>query len=212
MAPKRTRPAGRGRDRPPASSRSSLRRAVGLGGGDAGVFQRLLDLGLTERAQVPFVVLDLLKDERLELETHAFEIEVGLLPDAVLEPPLVAVQLLQRERADDAPQVARDGLLDGALDLRRRHPEETLGRLADVVRVALDLDLGDRLDVDRDALDRVDVPQPKPGLAQSRFGCAGIAIGIGGRCHASYRSRARCASDASRRSGGIPVVLGSETV
>ena len=82
---------------------------------------------------------------------------MGLVPHLLLEALLVAVELLHGEGADDAAQVAGDRLLDGGLDVVHRHPEETLRRLADVVDVALHLDLGHRLDVDGDALDRVDV-------------------------------------------------------
>ena len=65
--------------------------AIGEGGGDTGVLERFLDLGLSERVQVALGVLDLLEHEGLELEAHALEIEVGLLADALLEALLVLV-------------------------------------------------------------------------------------------------------------------------
>ena len=130
---------------------------IGTGGGDPGVLQGLLDLGLAERVQIALVVLDLLEYERLELEAHALEVGVGLLADALLEPLLVAVQLLDGEGADDAAQVTGHGLLDGALDLLRRDAQEALRGTPHVVDVAGDLDLRHGLHVDGDALHRVDV-------------------------------------------------------
>ncbi len=142
-----------------ACSSSIFGVAIGVGGRDAGVLQSLLDLRLSERVEVALVVLDVLEDEGTELETHALEIHVGLFADLVLEALLVPVQLLDRQGADDAAQVAGHRLLDRRLDLVDRHAEETLGGAADMIDVALHLDLGHGLDVDRDALDGVDVAQ-----------------------------------------------------
>ena len=133
--------------------------AVGVGRGDAGVLERLLDFRLAEGVEVTLVILDRLEHERPELEAHPLEVDMGLVADLLLETTLVAVQLLDGQGADDAAEVTGDGLLDGRLDVLYRHPEKALGRAADVVDVALHLDLGDGLDVDGDALDRVDVTQ-----------------------------------------------------
>jgi len=84
---------------------------------------------------------------------------VRFVAHLVLEAPLLAVKLLDRQRTDDAPQVAGHGFLDGRLDFVHRHPEEALGRPPNVVDVALHLDLRHGLDVDGNALDRVDVRQ-----------------------------------------------------
>ena len=98
--------------------------AIRVSGGDTRHLERFLDLGLAQRVEIALVVLDLLKDERLELESHGIEIAVGLFAHLVLERPLVAVERLDGERADDATQVAGDSLLDGGLDLLGGHAQE----------------------------------------------------------------------------------------
>jgi hypothetical protein len=82
---------------------------------------------------------------------------MGFLADLLLETALVPVQLLDRQGTDDATQVAGHRLLDGRLDIVHRHTQKPLCGAPDMVDVALHLDLGYRLDVDRDALDGVDV-------------------------------------------------------
>jgi hypothetical protein len=131
--------------------------AIRVGGGDAGVFQRLLDLGLSKCVEVALVILNGAEDKGAELETHSLEIHMGFLADLLLETALVPVQLLDRQGTDDATQVAGHRLLDGRLDIVHRHTQKPLCGAPDMVDVALHLDLGYRLDVDRDALDGVNV-------------------------------------------------------
>ena len=82
---------------------------------------------------------------------------MGLLAHLLLEAFLVAVELFEGQRADDAAEVARDRFLDGRADLLGRHAQEALRGLADVVHVAPHLHLRHGLDVDGDALVRIDV-------------------------------------------------------
>ena len=84
---------------------------------------------------------------------------MSLFPHFVLEELLFAVEFLHGQGADNAAQVARDSLLDGGLHIIHRHPQKTLGGTSNVLNIALDLDLRHRLDVDRDALNRVDMRQ-----------------------------------------------------
>ena len=82
---------------------------------------------------------------------------MGFLADLLLKSALVAVELLDRQGTDDATQVARYRLLDRRLDIVHWHAQKTLGGAPDVVDVALNLHLSHRLDVDRNALDGIDV-------------------------------------------------------
>ena len=125
---------------------------VGPGRRDPRLLERLLDLRLAQRVEVALLVLDLLEDERLELEAHGLEIEVGLLADLLLERLLIAVELLDGQGADDAAQMAGDRLLDRRPHLVGRNSEETAGGATDGFGVRAYLDLGDGLHVDRDAL------------------------------------------------------------
>ena len=132
---------------------------IRVGRRDTRVLQRLLNLGLTKGVEIAFVVLNRLEDKGAELESHPFEIDVSLFPHFVLEELLFAVEFLHGQGADNAAQVARDSLLDGCLHIIHRHPQKTLGGTSNVLDIALDLDLRHRLDVDRDALNRVDMRQ-----------------------------------------------------
>ena len=51
--------------------------AIRAGGGDPGVLERFLDLGLPESVEVALVILDGAEDKGAELETHSLEIRHG---------------------------------------------------------------------------------------------------------------------------------------
>ncbi len=82
---------------------------------------------------------------------------MGLIADLLLEALLIAVEFLDGQRTDDTPQVTGDGFLDRRLHVVDRHAEEALRRPPDMLDVSVNLDLGDRLDVDRNPLDGVDM-------------------------------------------------------
>ena len=81
---------------------------------------------------------------------------LGRALDLLLELLAVVVELLDRQRADDRPERALEDVLDDRLDLVVA-VQEPLGRVADRLLVAADLDRRDALDRDLDALlgDRV---------------------------------------------------------
>ena len=81
-----------------------------------------------------------------QVDAHAVGDHLRLLDD-----------LLDRELADDAAQVAFHHQADQAFALLRRLGQELLGRGLDRLGIGLDLDLRDRFDRDRDALLGVEV-------------------------------------------------------
>ncbi len=103
------------------------------------------------------LVADFLDRERDDLEPHLAHVvgDVGTHP--VGDHLRFLDDLLDRQLADDAAEVPFHHQPDQPFAVRLVLVEELLGRGQDADRVRLDLDLGDRFDVDRHALAGVEV-------------------------------------------------------
>jgi hypothetical protein len=106
---------------------------------------------------VVVLVLDLADRERHDDQAHLVHVVGDVGPHPLGHHLRLLDDLFDRQLADDAPQVALHDQADQPLALGRLLAQELLGRGLDALRVRLDLDLGDRLDRDRDALAGVQV-------------------------------------------------------
>src|SRR5205085_1448614 len=93
--------------------------------------------------------------QRDDLETHALEVRPGQGSDGRHESLALAIDVLDRERADGAAQVALDRLHRGTDDVLAPAREELRGRVLDALVAPVDLDHADAVDLDRDAVHRV---------------------------------------------------------
>ena len=117
-----------------------------------------LDFGgaaLAERVEIFLLVADLLNREHVDAEPHLLEIGRGLARQLLREALPIAVHFLNRQRPEDRAQVPFERLEDDLLHLDVRHAEKALGRRLERRLVTADLDVGDRLDRHRHALERV---------------------------------------------------------
>src|SRR5581483_2028874 len=137
--------------------------AGGLGALDGGVALGLglrdvrlaLDAGHVGPAHIDDVVLlvaNLLDGERNDLQPHLREVVGNCLAHAAGHHLWLLDDLLDGEQTDDAAQVSFHHQANERLALLGRLGEELLGRGADALRIAFDLDLRYRLDVHRHAL------------------------------------------------------------
>src|SRR5690606_33732126 len=104
-----------------------------------------------ERVEVAAVVRHVLDLEGVELEAEALEVLVRLDEQALGELDPVAVDLLRREGGEHAAQGALERLARHPQDLLAAADEDALDGVADDRLGAGDLEVGDTLDVERDA-------------------------------------------------------------
>ncbi len=123
---------------------------AGVGLGDVGLLLGAGGLGPAEILQVGALGGDVLDLEGVQDEALAGEAGLGLLRDLPGEGGPVADDVLDRHPADDGPQRAGQHLL-GEADDAVLLLEETLGRGADGVLVAADLDDRDAFEIGLDA-------------------------------------------------------------
>ena len=109
---------------------------------------------LADQVHVAGLVADRLDRERVDLEAGRREVALGRVLDGLLELLAVEVELLDRQRADDRAERALEDVLDDRVDLLLLGLEEALGGVPDRLVVGADLERGDALDGDLDALAR----------------------------------------------------------
>ena len=131
--------------------------ALRFGRGDVGQHLDAGDVGAAHVGDVVVAVPHFLDGERDDLEAHLVHVVGAGGAHAVGDHLRLLDDLLDRQLADDAAQVAFHDQADQALALRRRLGQELLGGGEDRLVVALHLDLGDRFDGHRDALLRVEI-------------------------------------------------------
>src|SRR6201999_4581760 len=105
--------------------------------------------------EVVAIVGDVLDLEDVELEAELLEVRARRALEVLRELQAVLVELFRRHRREHAAEVAFERLLRDARDLRAVLAEEALDRVADEPAVGRDLDVRDRVDVERDAALRV---------------------------------------------------------
>ena len=135
--------------------RFDLRVAVSFSFADGCVALDLRGPALAERVEVALLVADLLDRQNVNADAHLLEIGRGLGRQFLREALAIAVDLFHRERAEDRPQVAFERLEDDLLDDVMCHAQEALGGRLERAVVAADLHVGDGLDRDGNALQRV---------------------------------------------------------
>ena len=107
---------------------------------------------LADELHVARLVADRLDRERVDLEAGRREVALGGVLDGLLELLAVEVELLDGQRADDRAERALEDVLDDRVDLFLARLEEAFGGVADRLVVGADLERGDALDGDLDAL------------------------------------------------------------
>ena len=110
--------------------------ALGFGGGDVGVALDARDVGPAHVGDVVVLVADFLDGERDHLEAHLVHVVGAGGAHALADHLRLLDDLLDRELADDAAQVAFHHQADQAFALLRRLGEELLGRGQDRLRIA----------------------------------------------------------------------------
>ena len=127
---------------------------VGRGLGHPRIALATGGLLLADQVHVARLVADRLDREGVDLEPGRREVALGRVLDGLLELHPVEVELFDRQRADDRAERAFEDVLDDRVDLGFLGLEEALGRIPDRLVVGADLERGDALDGDLDALPR----------------------------------------------------------
>src|SRR5712691_4522282 len=107
---------------------------------------------LAEQPDVVRFVRKALDGEGVDLETAGGEVALGRVLYLLQELLAVADQLFDCQRADDRAQRPFENVLDDRVDLFGLGVEESLGRVAEGLDVAADLERGHALDLNLDAL------------------------------------------------------------
>ena len=107
---------------------------------------------LADELHVARLVADRLDRERVDLEAGRREVALGRVLDGLLELHPVEVEFLDGQRADDRAERAFEDVLDDGVDLFLARIEEAFRGIADGLVVGADLERGDALDRDLDAL------------------------------------------------------------
>ncbi len=125
----------------------------GFGDGRGALYFR--DARFSEGLEIAVLVADIADGEGVDSEAHVREVPGGDLLHLLRELIAVLVDVLDAERAQDRPQVALHRFERDLGDLLGRFSEEALGGGMKRSLVFLDLDLGDTVHQDGNALRRV---------------------------------------------------------
>ena len=163
---------------------------------------------LAHEVDVAGFVVDRLDRECVDLEAGGREVALRRVLDLLQQLLAVHDQLLDRQRADDGAERALEDVLDDRIDLLVAGVQEALGGVADRVHVAPDLERGDALDVDLDALAGDRVRQLDADLARGQLELADLV-------DEGQHQRAAADHDADAlvvRVGGDRLALASRTL
>ena len=127
---------------------------------------------LADELHVPGLVPDRLDGERVDLEAGRGEVALGRVLDGLLELHAIEVQLLDGQRADDGPEGSLQHVLDDRVDLLLLGVEESFGGVANRLVIGTDLEGGDALDSDLDALPGYGVAELDVDLARGEHDAA----------------------------------------
>ena len=125
---------------------------------DGGIALHFGRSSLAERVEVPLLVADLLDGQHVHADAHLLEIGRRFARQLLREALAIAVDLFDRQRAQDGPQMALQRLEDDLLHGVVRHAEKPLGGRLQRDVVTTDLHVGHGLDGHRYALQRVRPP------------------------------------------------------
>ena len=128
---------------------------MSLGFADGGVAFDLRGPPLAEGVEVALLVADLLDRQDVNADAHLLEVQRRLRRQFLREALAIAVDLFDRQGTENRSQVAFERLEDDLLHDFVRHPEEALRSGLQRAVVAANLDVGDGLDRDRYAFQRV---------------------------------------------------------
>ena len=129
---------------------------------------------LADQLHVAGFVADRLDRERVDLQARGREVATGGVLDGLLELLAVEVELLDGQRPDDRTERALEDVLDDRVDLVVACLEEAFGRVADGLVVGADLEGGDALDGDLDALPGDGVREVDVDLASGQLELADL--------------------------------------
>ena len=124
---------------------------------------------LAEELDVVRLVGEALDGERVDLQAAGGEVALGRVLHLLEQLLAVADELLDGQRADDRPERSFQHVLDDRVDLFWLGVEESLCGIAQRFDVTSDLEGGDALDLDFDALAGHSVRQLHADLARSQL-------------------------------------------
>ena len=174
---------------------------VGLGGRDACLARDSRGVRRRDVVDVAAPVSDLLDLHRVEDQAELLHLRMAALGDLLGQPVAFANDLLDGQRTDDRAQVPGEHPSDQLFHLVLLG-QEPARRIGDRGLIVTDLECGDRLDVQPDALDR-DAILDDLGDPQRQRQCARLAE------DRQYKD-APAGDDAERRLGAAPLRPGDQ--